>query len=110
VKVLTADVCSVLERRGSPDWVCTPVGASGPPGAISFYTRVSVPKTTPVEHRWYHNGRLHQTMRLSIRPGGDSGYRTFSRNTVSAERTGDWRVELRTPEGTVLHEERFTIQ
>lgn len=110
VKVLTADVCSALDRGRSPDWGCTSVGATATPGAISFYTRLSVATTTRVEHRWYYNGRLHQTMRLSIRPGGVSGYRTFSRNTVTPERTGDWRVELRTTEGVVLHEERFSVR
>lgn len=38
------------------------------------------------------------------------GYRTFSSNTVSPERAGDWRVELRGADGTVLWEERFVIR
>ena len=62
-----------------------------------------------VEHRWYWNDRLHQSVPLRVRANQRSGFRTYSRQTVTADRTGDWRVELRTAEGTLLHEERFRV-
>ena len=37
-----------------------------------------------------------------------SGYRTFSRQTVND--SGEWRVELRASDGTLLREERFTVR
>jgi len=56
------------------------------------------------------NGRLLRSVNLRIGANPGAGYRTYSRNTVIAERRGDWTVELRNAEGALLHEERFTIQ
>jgi hypothetical protein len=44
---------------------------------------------------------------LTIRANPGDGYRTFSRNTVVS---GEWRVELRTRDGVLLHEERFSVR
>jgi hypothetical protein len=38
------------------------------------------------------------------------GYRIFSRYTMKADSAGNWKVELRTKDGTLLHEERFSVQ
>jgi hypothetical protein len=46
---------------------------------------------------------------LSIQANG-AGYRTYSRTTIAPERAGDWRVELRTEDGRMLREERFTVR
>jgi hypothetical protein len=70
---------------------------------------VASPVATTIEHRWYRNDRLHQTVSLRVRPSGQAGYRTYSRVTVGAERTGSWRVELRAADGTVLREEQFVV-
>ena len=43
-------------------------------------------------------------------PVRTEGYRTYSRNTVDQQSTGDWRVELRTNDGILLHEERFAVR
>jgi hypothetical protein len=75
-----------------------------------FYTRLAATATTTIEHRWYRGDRLHQTMRLRVPASAGNGYRTFSSNTVSAERAGPWKVELRAIDGTVLHEERFVVR
>ena len=110
VTVLNARLCSALVRRGSPDWQCSPSAAELRPGTYSFYTRLLTSSNTTVEHRWYRDGRVHQVMRLRITANPSGGYRTFSSNTISAERVGDWKVELRTADGTVLHEERFVVR
>jgi Protein of unknown function (DUF2914) len=52
---------------------------------------------------------LHQHVPLRVRANQRAGFRPYSRMTVTAERTGDWRVELRSADGTLLHEERFTV-
>ena len=39
-----------------------------------------------------------------------AGYRTYSRNTISSDRAGEWRVELRSADGAVLYEVRFTVR
>ena len=62
---------------------------------------------TTVQHRWYQGERLRKSVSLEIAANPGDGYRTFSRNTVAA---GEWRVELRTRDGAVLHEERFTVR
>ena len=46
---------------------------------------------------------------LDIAPNS-AGYRTFSRRTMSAALAGQWRVELRTNDGQLLREERFTVR
>jgi hypothetical protein len=77
------------------------------PGRLVFYTRLKSPRDTKVQHRWYQGNRLRQSTDLTIRANPGSGYRTFSRNTVSS---GEWRVELRSHDGALLHEERFTVR
>jgi hypothetical protein len=79
------------------------------PGTYVFYTRLQAIANTTVEHRWYRGDRVHQVMRLRVASRPGSGYRTYSSNTVSAERAGPWRVELRVG-NTVLREERFVIR
>jgi hypothetical protein len=110
VSVLRAQLCSALERTGSPDWHCAPVATDPQPGTYIFYTRLLTNANTTVEHRWYRDERVHAVRRVHVVASPGSGYRTFSRNTVSRERAGDWRVELRGADGTVLWEERFVIR
>ena len=109
VTVANAQLCKALARRGSPDWQCTSADGELQPGRFYFYTRLMTDRNTTVEHRWYRGERLHQVMRLRVAATPGSGYRTFSSNTVSAERAGDWKVELRAADGTVLQEQRFVI-
>jgi DUF2914 family protein/tetratricopeptide repeat protein len=110
VTVLTARLCRALKRNGSPDWQCSSPSGDLHPGTYSFYTRLLTSTSTTVEHRWYRDGRVHQVMRLRIIANPSGGYRTYSSNTISPERVGDWKVELRTADGTVLHEERFVVR
>jgi hypothetical protein len=111
VTVLNAQVCRVLERVGAPDWQCTPAtGDVWPPGTYTFYTRLLTTTATTVEHRWYRNDRVHQTMRLRVSASSGSGFRTFSVTTVSPERAGEWKVELRAPDGTLLDHASFLVR
>ena len=75
-----------------------------------FYTRVKANSDTTVQHRWYVNGGLVQSVNLRVRANSGAGFRTYSRHTVPAERRGNWRIELRDAEGALLHEERFVVQ
>jgi hypothetical protein len=75
-----------------------------------FYTQVKSDAATTIEHRWYQGERLRQAVQLRIEANPGAGYRTFSRHTISSEKVGEWRVELRSADGTVLHEERFTVR
>jgi hypothetical protein len=74
-----------------------------------FYTKVASGRDITIEHRWYREGRLHQNVPLRIR-ANPSGFRTYSRTTVTPERAGSWKVELRTRDGQLLDEKTFTVQ
>jgi DUF2914 family protein/tetratricopeptide repeat protein len=110
VTLLTGQLCRSLEKRGSPDWQCEPAKSDLRPGTYTFYTRLMTDANTTVEHRWYRGGVVHQVMRLRVSANPKGGYRTFSSNTISPERAGDWKVELRAADGALLHEERFVVR
>jgi Protein of unknown function (DUF2914) len=105
--VVAAELCGNFSTR---DWRCIsprqPVGS----GPIVFYTRLKSPTVTAVQHRWYRGDRLHRVVNLPVRVNTADGYRTYSRTTVDTKGGSDWRVELRTKDGAVLHEERFVVR
>ena len=103
--VVTAELCTALSA-----WRCETADGQVPPGPMFFFTQVTSATATTVEHRWYHGDRLRQSVELRIQANTVAGYRTYSRHTISSDRVGDWRVELRSADGAVLHEERFTVR
>ena len=106
--MLDARLCRQLTPTGA--WTCVP--PANPPAAGRYYylTRLAAPATIEVEHRWYRGDRLVQSVPLTIRASSGSGFRTYSRQTVPEAQPGEWRVEVRSPQGAVLAEERFTVQ
>ncbi len=106
VTLATAQLCSTFSTSGGA-WRCTPVGTSVRPGPIVLYTRVKSAQNAAVVHRWYRGNTLRRTVRLTTRPSATEGYRTYSRQTVN---DGDWKVEVRSPDGALLHEQRFTVR
>ena len=103
--VATAQLCTALRA-----WRCEAADSQVPPGPMFFYTQVKSATGTTIEHRWYQGDRLRRAVQLRVEANPGDGYRTYSRSTVSSENAGDWRVELRSADGTVLHEERFTVR
>ena len=106
ITVATAQLCRTFSTSGSR-WRCDPVGNSTAPGPIVLYTRVRSPHDAAVVHRWYHGGKLRQAVRLRILANATEGYRTYSRQTVDK---GDWRLEVRSADGSLLHEQRFAVR
>jgi hypothetical protein len=104
--VVDANLCKDLQVSGN--WRCDSPSRPVAPGRLVFYTRIKSPKDVKILHRWYHGERLRQAVELTIRANPGSGYRTFSRQTVND--SGEWRVELRASDGTLLREERFTVR
>jgi hypothetical protein len=102
--VVTAQLCTSLRV-----WRCEGADGPVPPGPMFFFTQVKSATAATIEHRWYQGDRLRQTMKLRIQANPSAGYRTYSRTTISGESGREWRVELRSTDGTVLHEERFTV-
>lgn len=110
VRVLNAQLCSALEKSGSPDWKCAPVTGAAQPGTYMLYTRLLTTFDTTVEHRWYRGERVQQVRQLRVAASPGTGYRTFSRNTISPERAGDWKVEVRGADGAVLWQAQFVVR
>jgi hypothetical protein len=99
-----ANLCRELSSR---DWRCNAAGRSVDSGLLFFYTRIKSPDSLTVEHRWYRNDRLHRRVALRVQSNEQSGFRTYSRTAVEQ---GDWRVELRTRDGALLHTENFVVR
>jgi hypothetical protein len=106
VSVSEAALCRDL----TAGWRCTPAVSPVEPSTLFFYTRVKSATDRIVEHRWYRGNRLAKSIDRSVRANPTEGYRTYSRTTVDAKGGRDWRVEVRTKEGVLLHEERFTVR
>jgi len=77
------------------------------PGPIVLYTRVRSPRDGLIIHRWFRGDTLRKSAQLKIGANAAEGYRTFSRETVDQ---GDWRVEVRTADGDLLHEQRLAVR
>jgi hypothetical protein len=107
--LVEAHVCRNFAARGR-SWKCETVSSETAPGTLFYYTRIKVPAKTVVRHRWYRGDRLHQDVELTVRPNPGGGFRTYSRNTVIAPNAGEWRVELRGADGSLLDEQRFTVR
>jgi hypothetical protein len=105
--VASALLCRRFRPRGD-DWDCDSARGSVDRGTLVFYTRIRSVRPTTVQHRWYRGNELHQSVSLDVRANQVDGYRTYSRYTVTAP--GAWRVELRTMDGALLHEERFDVR
>jgi DUF2914 family protein/tetratricopeptide repeat protein len=102
--VVRASLCGDLE-----DWSCDPADSPVPEGPLFFYTQIQSPTVTTIKHRWYQDSRLIQSVELRVQPTR-AGYRAYSRNVMKSESAGNWRVEVRSENGTLLHSERFTVR
>ena len=111
--VTSARLCRSLGVGRSPgpsgDWPCDAASGSVASGPVFFYTRLKAPRDTTVQHRWYRDNQLYQSVDLRVRANATNGYRTYSRYTVNRQSTGSWRVELRSMDGTLLHQEKFAV-
>lgn len=104
-EVVRARLCAELE-----EWRCDPPDRPVPPGPLFFYTQVKSVSPTTIQHRWYRDNRLHQSVDLRLQASPSLGFRTYSRNVMDGDSAGSWRVELRSEAGALLHEERFTVR
>jgi hypothetical protein len=107
ISLATAQLCQTFSTNGGT-WRCDPAGESVARGRIVFYTRVRSPRDAAVVHRWYREDTLQQSVKLTVRANATEGYRTYSRQTV--DRVGAWRVEVRSADGDLLHEQRFAVR
>jgi outer membrane biosynthesis protein TonB len=108
--VSVTEVAICRELTTGSRWRCTPAVSPVEPSTLFFYTRVKSATDRVVEHRWYRGNHLMKSIDRPVRANPTDGYRTYSRTTVDANGGGDWRVELKTKDGTLIHEERFTVR
>jgi hypothetical protein len=104
--VASAQLCRNFSASAR-SWRCDPVGQPAAPGPMVFLTRVKSPRDATVVHRWYRGNTLRQSVMLEIEANATEGYRTYSRLTVEQ---GDWRLEVRSHDGKLLNEQRFTVR
>jgi Protein of unknown function (DUF2914)/Tetratricopeptide repeat len=104
-RLVRASLCGELD-----DFSCDPADRPVPTGPLFFYTQVKSPTATTIQHRWYQDNHLRQAVELRVEANRTAGYRTYSRNLMKSESAGDWRVEVRSQDGALLHEERFTVR
>jgi hypothetical protein len=107
VSLTAAQLCQTFSTSGGR-WRCDPPGDRVARGSIVLYTRVRSSRDAAVVHRWYREGTLLQAVKLTIRANASEGYRTYSRQTVDG--AGNWRVEVRSADGHLLHEQRFVVR
>jgi hypothetical protein len=49
-------------------------------------------------------------VRLRVTPNPGNGYRTFSGTTIGPDRAGEWKIELRAADGTLLEQASFRVR
>ena len=72
--VVTMAEAQLCRRLSTSDWRCDPVSGQVNRGLLFFYTRVKASSNTTVEHRWYREDRLRQSVELRIQASPGSGY------------------------------------
>jgi hypothetical protein len=107
ISLTAIQLCQNFSTSGGR-WRCDQVRDTVARGRIVLYTRVKSARDATVVHRWYREGVLQQAVRLPVDANASEGYRTYSRQTI--DDGGGWRVEVRSADGVLLHEERFTVR
>ena len=97
-------VCRVIEGR-------TPVGADSvfpdTVGRVFCFTKVSgAEEPVTISHVWYFREKEISRIDLEIK---SKTWRTWSYKNIPKGWVGNWRVDIVSSEGEVLHQRRFTV-
>jgi len=74
-------------------------------GTLVCWTRVTGAEGQKITHVWTH-GPHADTVSMTI---GGSPWRTYSRKTIPADWTGEWKVEVHDSTGAVVGSKTFTV-
>jgi len=74
-------------------------------GSLVCWTKVTGAEGQTITHVWTH-GPHSAEVKLNV---GGSPWRTYSRRTIPAEWTGEWKVEVKDSTGAVLATKTFTV-
>lgn len=87
-------------------------GALQSSGAVAFVAvRAPTGLSQAVVFDWHLEGALIDRIPAEISGGSERGFRTYSRKqNFPARSRGNWRVDLRTPQGQLIARMRFTAQ
>jgi hypothetical protein len=105
--LVNARLCRSLETSDG-EWSCDRATSPVRAGALIFLTRIRSDRNVTVQHRWFRGQEMVRSAQLKVAANPSEGYRTYSRYFVTAG-AGEWRVELRTSDGALVHEELFTV-
>lgn len=95
---------AVVERE--PVQVSSPIPAEV--GRLYYFTEiVEAGSATTLLHLWYWRNRNVSVVLLKV---NGPRFRTWSYKTIPPTWTGEWRVEARTPDGTILSSKAFQVQ
>ncbi len=100
------DVLATAVTDREPIKAPTPVPADV--GRLYYFTEVvEVGPPIIILHIWYWRDRYISTVLLEV---SGPRFRTWSYKTIPPTWTGRWRVEARTPDGTVLSSKTFVVE
>jgi hypothetical protein len=74
-------------------------------GELFVWTRITDAGGTSIQHVWIHDGN-EWPVTLAV---GGSPWRTWSSKVIPPEWMGEWTVEVRSSDGTVLESVSFTV-
>ena len=106
--VITASVSGDLEP--GPALQKIPAGdlAAGVNAFVAIHAPLGLSQSVTFE--WMHEGAPLDRIPATIKGGSDSGYRTYSRKrNFPANSLGNWRVNLRTPDGQLICRMDFEV-
>ena len=87
-----------------------PVEATAPiaanVGQLFYFTEVEGGPAT-IQHVWIWKDQTMATVSLEVK---SPRYRTWSSKRIQPEWTGQWRIEARTSDGTVLSSHDFVVE
>ncbi len=100
------DVLATTVADREPVQVPSPVPAEV--GRLYYFTEVvEAGRPTTVLHLWYWRNRNVSVVLLEV---NGPRFRTWSYKTIPPAWTGEWRVEARTPDGTILSSRAFLVE
>jgi hypothetical protein len=113
IAIASGRLCRALSTASptvAGDWRCEPVTSPVVSGSLYLYTRIKSERPTTVQHLWYRDSELIQAVDLPVQANQTNGFRTYSRYTINDRSAGNWRLEVKSRDGIVLHQERFIVR
>lgn len=103
LKVVRGVLATAIENR-LPVEATAPIAANV--GQLFYFTEVEGGPAT-IQHVWIWKGQTVATVSLEVK---SPRYRTWSSKRIQPEWTGQWRIEARNSDGTVLSSHDFEIE